>query len=58
MTDISISEQTSWDTICNQLRKPRLNESRNRNFFGQLREALTTSNKTRIHSLQRSSQYD
>ena len=58
VTDISISEETSWDKICNQLGKPRLNESRNRNFFGQLREALTTSNKTRIHSLQRSSQYD
>jgi hypothetical protein len=53
-----IKEDMSWDKICNQLGKPRLNESRNRNFFGQLREALTTSNKTRIHSLQRSSQYD
>jgi hypothetical protein len=58
VTDISISEETSWDKICNQLGKPRLNENRSRNFFGQLREALTTSNKTRIHSLQRSSQYD
>ena len=53
-----IKEDMSWDKICNQLGKPRLNESRNRNFFGQLREALTTSNKTKIHSLQRSSQYD
>jgi hypothetical protein len=58
VTDISISEETSWDKICNQLGKSRLNESRNRSFFSQLKEALTTSNKSRIHSLQRSSQYD
>jgi len=58
VSDNDIQEDMSWDTICNQLGKPRLNESRNRSFFGQLREALTTSNKTRILSLQRSSQYD
>ena len=53
-----VNEELSWRKICEQVDKPSLSESRVPNFFGQLREALTTSNKTRIHSLQRSSQYD
>jgi hypothetical protein len=58
VSDNDIQEEISWDKICNQLGKSRLNENRNRNFFGQLRKALTTSNKTRILSLQRSSSYE
>ena len=53
-----VNEELTWRKICEQVDKPSLSESRVPNFFGQLREAQTTSNKTRIHSLQRSSQYD
>ena len=58
VTDISVSEETSWDKICNQLGKSRLDEGVSRRWTGALRNTGISNSKTRILNLQRSSQYD
>jgi hypothetical protein len=56
--DISVSEETSWNKICNQLGKSRLDEGVSRRWTGALRNTGISNSKTRILNLQRSSQYD
>lgn len=52
------NEELTWNRICEQLDKPRLNENRPRSFFGQLRESLQVKNKRRIFNMKRSFQYE
>ena len=52
-----IKESGSWNKICEQLEKPRLNLN-SRSFFGQLRESLQTKNKRRLLTMKRVNQYE
>jgi len=57
-TDNNIKEETSWDKICNQLGKSRLQEGYGSKWFGELKETGISNSPSRLLSLKRSSQYD
>ena len=52
------NEELTWNRICEQLDKPRLNENRPKSFFGQLRESLQVKNQRRIFNMKRNFQYE
>ena len=53
-----ISEETSWDMICKQLGKSRLQEGYNTRWLGTLKDTGISTSPSRLLSLKRSSQID